>query len=158
MGDACKLPFLDNTFDYIWSNAALEHIPTPWVASLEMIRVLKPGGIVIVQVPFLENLHSEPHDYYRFTIYGLRQLFHDTEEISSGVSAGPGQVVSDLIQYYFMNFANNTAWGWKSFFLTLICIPIGVALYPIKLFDLRISKRFSYQKWARAIYFVGKKT
>ena len=158
VADATNLPFASDSFDYVWSNAALEHMKRPWLAAYEMIRVLKPNGVIIIQVPFLECGHSEPNDYYRFSIYGLRSLFEELEEVSSGVSAGPGQVLSDLMEFYGMLFVNNTIEGWKSLFLTLLCIPIGIFLYPIKRFDACLKRRYSYRKWARAVYYIGKKS
>ncbi len=68
------LPFADETFDTLFCCSVLEHAPEPWGALSEMYRVLVPGGIAIVSLPFLLHLHDEPHDYYRFTRYGIEHL------------------------------------------------------------------------------------
>lgn len=73
--DGDNLPFKDNSFDAILSLAVLEHVKNPWVHAEEMIRVLKPGGIVYVDVPFLQPYHGYPHHYYNMTTAGLRNLF-----------------------------------------------------------------------------------
>lgn len=52
----------------------LEHIPDPFRAVREIYRVLGDHGMVIISVPHLSRLHEEPHDYYRYTKYGLRYL------------------------------------------------------------------------------------
>lgn len=49
--DICNLPFEDNTFDVIFCNHVLEHIPDDTKAMQELYRVLKVGGIGIFQIP-----------------------------------------------------------------------------------------------------------
>ncbi|NNC81495.1 MAG: class I SAM-dependent methyltransferase [Acidimicrobiales bacterium] len=49
--DACHLPFPDSAFDLIVQFHVLEHIPDDGAAIREMARVLKPGGLCLVQVP-----------------------------------------------------------------------------------------------------------
>ncbi|MDW8292643.1 MAG: class I SAM-dependent methyltransferase [Anaerolineae bacterium] len=49
----------------------LEHVPNTKAALAEIHRILKPGGVLILSVPFLSRLHNLPHDYYRFTVNGL---------------------------------------------------------------------------------------
>ena len=47
-GDGTCLPFADNTFDITYSSNVAEHIPNPWDMGEEMLRVTKPGGLVIL--------------------------------------------------------------------------------------------------------------
>ena len=49
--DICKLPFENNTYDIIFCNHVLEHIPDDTKAMQELYRVLKPGGMAILQIP-----------------------------------------------------------------------------------------------------------
>jgi 2-polyprenyl-3-methyl-5-hydroxy-6-metoxy-1,4-benzoquinol methylase len=46
-----KLPFDDNTFDYVMSSDVIEHTLNPYDATKELIRVLKPGGKICITVP-----------------------------------------------------------------------------------------------------------
>jgi len=46
-GDACALPYNDGAFDIVMTAHMLEHLPDPGVALSEMVRVLKPGGLLI---------------------------------------------------------------------------------------------------------------
>lgn len=73
--DTEHLPFKGGSFDTVLCTQVLEHIPHPWVAATEITRVLKPGGILILSCPQYWVLHEIPHDYFRFTPYGLRILF-----------------------------------------------------------------------------------
>lgn len=49
--DICDLPFEDNSYDIIFCNHVLEHIPDDSKAMMELYRVLKPGGMGIFQIP-----------------------------------------------------------------------------------------------------------
>ncbi len=49
--DICNLPFEDNSYDIIFCNHVLEHIPDDTKAMQELYRVLKPGGMGIFQIP-----------------------------------------------------------------------------------------------------------
>lgn len=73
---AHDLPVPDRTFDAVVCTQVLEHLPEPWVAVEEFHRVLVPGGHVILTAPLTWYLHELPHDYYRFTAYGLAHLLH----------------------------------------------------------------------------------
>jgi SAM-dependent methyltransferase len=50
--DICDLPFDDNAYDFIICNHVLEHIPDDTKAMQELYRVLAPGGVAILQVPY----------------------------------------------------------------------------------------------------------
>lgn len=49
--DICNLPFEDDTYDVIFCNHVLEHIPDDTKAMQELYRVMKPGGFGIFQIP-----------------------------------------------------------------------------------------------------------
>jgi SAM-dependent methyltransferase len=76
-GTALSLPFADASFDTVISFEVLEHVTNPQQMVAEIQRVLKPGGRVILTTPFLWGEHCQPHDYFRFTLYGLKRLFED---------------------------------------------------------------------------------
>jgi len=63
-----------NAFDTVLCFEVLEHVPDPDRALASMAGVLRPGGKLLVTVPHLSRLHEEPHDYFRYTGYGLRAL------------------------------------------------------------------------------------
>lgn len=78
LGDAQSMTEIeDDTYDAVVSFFALEHMPKPWEALREMARVCKPGGTIVVALPHVSRLHEEPHDYFRFTHYGLRAMGRD---------------------------------------------------------------------------------
>lgn len=61
-------------YDSILCSEVLEHVARPDAAIAELFRVLRPGGRLLLTVPFLSRLHEEPHDFYRYTEHGLREL------------------------------------------------------------------------------------
>ena len=73
----------DNTYDYIYSMDTFEHIKEPWKASKEIIRILKPGGIVFVVTLFSWRYHPQPVDFWRFTPHCLAFLFEPLELIEA---------------------------------------------------------------------------
>jgi len=70
-----RLPFRDGVFDAIISNAVLERVYDPLQCAREIFRVLKPGGMLMVCVPFLQPEHGYPHHYFNMSGEGLRTLF-----------------------------------------------------------------------------------
>jgi UDP-N-acetylmuramyl pentapeptide phosphotransferase/UDP-N-acetylglucosamine-1-phosphate transferase/SAM-dependent methyltransferase len=73
-GDGNALPFSTGVFDTVVSNQVLEHVPEPAYAVVEMARVMRPGARVIITAPHIWGIHEEPHDYFRFTPYGLTYM------------------------------------------------------------------------------------
>lgn len=74
-GTALRLPFRSRSFDGAVCFQVLEHVPEPLDLLREARRVLKPGAHLILTAPHIWNVHEQPHDYYRYTLYGLRHLF-----------------------------------------------------------------------------------
>ncbi len=75
VGDVQAMPIVPaESYDTAVCLETLEHVPEPWRAVGEIYRILAPGGKVILSVPHLSRLHDAPHDYYRYTAYGVRHL------------------------------------------------------------------------------------
>lgn len=77
-----NLPFEDNEFDALISTQVLEHTAKIPETVAEIRRVVKPGGLIYISVPLTFPEHGIPYDFYRFTRYGLREVFKDFEIIS----------------------------------------------------------------------------
>ena len=75
LGSADAIPVSDESFDSIVCTQVFEHLERPQQAAREMARVLKPGGYAVVTVPQMNELHEEPHDFFRYTNFGLITLF-----------------------------------------------------------------------------------
>lgn len=67
------IPLDQNTVDCAMATEVLEHCPEPESTMKEILRVLKPGGLLFFTVPFLWNLHEAPYDEYRYTPFSLNR-------------------------------------------------------------------------------------
>jgi SAM-dependent methyltransferase len=74
IGDVLQLPFPDRSFDAALSIVTLEHVRDPRLALSELARVLRPGGELLLAVPHEWEVHQHPHDYFRFTRFGVEHL------------------------------------------------------------------------------------
>jgi SAM-dependent methyltransferase len=66
----------DESFDCVFCSGVLEHVDDYLGGLREITRILKPGGILLLGLPFRQALHMAPNDYWRFTEYGIRHLLH----------------------------------------------------------------------------------
>lgn len=88
------LPFPDEVFDLVLSQEVLEHVRDPFQAVCEMRRVLKIGGVLYCQVPFVIGYHPGPTDFWRFTKEGVKEIIQKAgltcQEIKVAVGPGTG--------------------------------------------------------------------
>ncbi|MBS3144183.1 methyltransferase domain-containing protein [Candidatus Woesearchaeota archaeon] len=73
--DLKKIPRPNNSYDAILNIQVLEHVPDPLAILKEFHRILKKGGQLFLTAPQGWGLHDEPHHYFNFTRYGLKELF-----------------------------------------------------------------------------------
>lgn len=72
--DGYDFPFTDDEYDSILCNQVLEHVFNPDEFLGEIRRVLKPGGKLLLTVPFVWDEHEQPYDYARYSSFGLKAL------------------------------------------------------------------------------------
>lgn len=65
---------LTRRFDVVMADQVIEHLAQPVAAVRNVRTLLKMGGTAVISTPFLFRVHARPHDYYRWTAAGLRQL------------------------------------------------------------------------------------
>ena len=90
IADGHHLPLPDDLFDAVIIQAVLEHVLQPAQVVAEIWRVLRPGGLVYAETPFMQQVHEGPYDFTRFTESGHRYLFRNFDVLASGASGGPG--------------------------------------------------------------------
>ncbi|MEV6928614.1 class I SAM-dependent methyltransferase [Dactylosporangium sp. NPDC051485] len=129
--DLRRLPLADGSLAGGVSVAVLEHVPDPAAHIAEMHRVLRPGGRMLVFVPFMQPFHASPYDFQRFTEVGLREQFGAFEVLGVRVGAGPTSGMLWVLQ------------EWLAMVLSLgsrrlyrVILPLTWLLSPLKLLDL----------------------
>ncbi|HEY3018709.1 MAG TPA: methyltransferase domain-containing protein [Solirubrobacteraceae bacterium] len=90
IADAHQIPLAGETVDAVVVQAVLEHVLDPSRVVGEIRRVLKPGGLVYAETPFLQQVHAGPLDFVRYTSSGHRYLFRSFDEVAAGPVAGAG--------------------------------------------------------------------
>ena len=151
-GNIHDLPIEDASFDCVFCTGTLEHVRDPAKAVQELYRILKPGGIVHIDVPFIQGYHPDPTDYWRFTIDGLRLLCESFEEIESGTYIGP----SCGLVWIAREWANS--WSTNRIFSNLLLIPVALLTVPLKYVDYLMIDLERSHHVASAVFFRGRRT
>lgn len=100
VGDAHRLALQDGSVDGVWVQAVLEHVLSPGDVVGEIARVLRTGGVVYAETPFLQAVHEGPYDFTRFTHSGHRWLFRQFREVDSGAVAGAASGLLWSIEHF----------------------------------------------------------
>ncbi len=90
-----RLPFRDGVFDFVFSQAVLEHVQHPHLAVSEMQRVLRSGGLFYAEVAFMQPVHMAPHHYFNHTQYGLELVCDGLVD----VEVGPIGLLSETVSW-----------------------------------------------------------
>jgi SAM-dependent methyltransferase len=111
IADAHFLPFASASFDGVWIQAVLEHVASPADVVKEIHRVLKPGGVVYAETPFMQQVHAGPYDFTRYTVTGHRFLFRDFDLVDMGGNGGPAHVLAWSVKYLFWSLSKSRRLG-----------------------------------------------
>jgi len=133
VADICALPFKDSSIDGVICEDVLEHISHTNRLLKEMSRVIKPGGTVILKIPFLYPYHSSPEDFFRWTKDGMKHTLkeYNFSVKEFGIHGGPMGALQGILMHVFaipFSFGSKTAY----FFLTQFFM---VLFSPLKLLD-----------------------
>jgi SAM-dependent methyltransferase len=146
VADGHALPLADGSMDGVVVQAVLEHVLEPSVVAGEIHRVLRVGGIVYADTPFLQQVHEGPYDFTRFTDSGHRYLFRSFERIDSGTVAGAGTALRWSVDYFVRALTRS--------------VPLGriaaLALFWLSHLDRFLDPRHS-SDGASSVFFLGRK-
>ena len=133
--DGRSIPFENNSFDSVFSSEVFEHIFNLDDVLNEIQRVLKPGGRLLITVPFVWDEHEIPYDFGRYSSYGITHLlekngFYVVKHIKSSTYIETiGQLI---INYIYQNLFP------KSTFIKIILTPLIITplIFLIKILNI----------------------
>ncbi len=100
--DGQTFPFEPESFDSLLCSQVLEHVFTPLQFVRELNRVLRPGGALLLTVPFVWDEHEQPYDSARYTSFGLQALMEEAgfEVVEQIKTMGDVRVLCQLMNAY----------------------------------------------------------
>lgn len=146
IGDGHSIPLADNSIDGIVVQAVLEHVLEPSLVVQEIYRVLRDGGIVYGDTPFMQQVHEGPYDFSRFTDSGHRYLFRNFERIDSGSVAGAGTALLWSIKFFTRALTRSVRLGEL----------VGLCFFWLSFADPFLDSKHSTDG-ASSVFFLGRK-
>jgi SAM-dependent methyltransferase len=146
IADAHRIPLATGSVDAVVVQAVLEHVLDPEQVANEIHRVLRPGGLVYAETPFLQHVHAGAYDFVRYTCSGHRYLFRAFEEISAGPVAGPGTQLLWSVDHMVRGLLRSQLAGRAA----------RAAFFWLRYLDRLVPPAFSIDA-ASACYFLGRR-
>lgn len=151
VGDIHSMPIENDQYDCVFCTGTLEHVADPWQAVREIHRVTKPGGIIHIDVPFIQGYHADPTDYWRFTIDGLKLLCRSFDELEAGVHIGPTCGLVWVTREWAHSVCSDRIIS------NLMLIGAALLTAPLKYLDYFWMRSGRSHRVASAVYFRGRK-
>lgn len=148
-----KTPFDPDSVDLIVSTGVLEHVEDDRVFIGEIRRILKPGGTVHIELPFLQQYHEDPIDCRRLTLPGLKLFLQQNgfRVQEHGVHIGPTVTILTLISYYIDLILNG-----RSIFRKIISnmsfIMFSTIFWPARYLDCWLITKSNAHRLAFGVY------
>ncbi|MEH6470966.1 MAG: class I SAM-dependent methyltransferase [Halopseudomonas sp.] len=126
--DGKAFPFEDESFDSVLCNQVLEHVFNPDHFICEIFRILKPGGKLLLTVPFVWDEHEQPFDFARYSSFGLKALLTkqnflliEHKKTNADIST-----VFQLLNAYLFKITIRLPKYIKIFFIMTICASVNL--------------------------------
>ena len=118
--DGKNIPFANEHFDSVFCSEVFEHVFNLDEVLIEINRVLKVDGRLLITVPFCWNEHEVPYDFGRYTSFGIRHLLekHGFEVLTLRKSG---------------NFARVNFQLWSLYWHSLIHTPNNILNYLLRM-------------------------
>ncbi|VAW19891.1 hypothetical protein MNBD_BACTEROID05-288, partial [hydrothermal vent metagenome] len=139
--DGTTIPFKDGHFQSVFASEVFEHVFTLPELLKEINRVMMPGGRILITLPFAWEQHEKPHDFARYTSFGIRYLLNENgfEVIKQVNTAGAVKSIHQMWSSYVYNnlLPSNNIAKW-------ILQPL--LIFPLNLLGILFSKLLPYSE------------
>jgi SAM-dependent methyltransferase len=124
LADLTALPFRGGAFDAAIHIVTIEHLREPGLALAEMARTMAPGAELLIAAPHEWEVHQAPHDYFRYTRFGLAYLLEKAgfEVREMRASGGYFRLLARRLLNGLQFFTGGVRW--------LCFIPAAILLVP----------------------------
>lgn len=113
------IPFPDNHFDSILCSEVFEHIFNLDEVLIELHRVLKPGGSILITCPFIWKEHETPNDFARYTLFALESILTKQSFVPVATQKA-GNFIEAITQIWILFLYDHIYSVFKISFLTRI--------------------------------------
>jgi len=124
LADLTALPFRRGIFDAAIHMVTIEHLKEPGCALAEIARALAPQAILLIAAPHEWEVHQAPHDYFRYTRYGLQYLLEKSgyEVVELRAAGGYFRLLARRLLNGLQFFTGGLRWLWF--------LPAAILLVP----------------------------
>jgi SAM-dependent methyltransferase len=158
VADVQRLPFRDGSVDLVFATGLLEHVDDGNALLGEIARILRPGGIAHIELPFLQQYHEDPIDCRRLTIPGLEREMKrfGLETVKAGFHIGPTVTILTLLAYYGAMLFEGRSRAARAV-STGVFLLLSTLLYPFKYLDRFLRNKRSAHRLAFGVFCTSRK-
>lgn len=126
--DGIRIPVANASVDHVLTSEVLEHVPDENLFMADIARVLRPGGSLILTVPWSARLHHLPNDFRRLTPSGLAALLdkHGFVDIKIEERGSAVAVIANKLVVQSIALVRP-----KSLLVGLWTLPLAVLVVPL---------------------------
>jgi SAM-dependent methyltransferase len=158
VADVQRLPVRDGAVDLVFATGLLEHVEDERAVLGEIQRVLRPGGLAHVELPFLQQYHEDPIDCRRLTVDGLEREMKRVglETVKSGFHIGPTVTILTLLAYYGAIVFEGRSLPARAV-STGVFLLLSVLFFPFKFLDRLLLRKRSAHRLAFGVFCTSRK-
>jgi SAM-dependent methyltransferase len=152
IADALSLPLADASVDLVVAEHVVEHVLDPFRMAAEIERVLRPGGLALIRMPFLYPWHGGFLDFFRATPAGMLVLFAGCDVVHLGPGMGPAAAAA-----YSLHRGGVELFEQRQL-RRVATVLLHVALSPLKWLDPLLTRRFGGVGGSAGITYLGRRS